>query len=82
MFPKLYFPGYNPREVILSALLRTGQQAPFYIFITFVLAYGSATLGLDQGFMLNTTFVAAAISCFTFPFRVTSPISSDESASI
>jgi metabolite-proton symporter len=58
----------NPREVILSALLRTGQQAPFYIFITFVLTYGSATLGLDQGFMLNTTLVAAAISCFTVPF--------------
>jgi MFS family permease len=57
-----------PREVILSALLRTGQQAPFYIFITFVLTYGSATLGLDQGFMLNTTLVAAAISCFTVPF--------------
>jgi metabolite-proton symporter len=57
----------NPREVVLSALLRTGQQAPFYIFITFVLTYGAAHLGLDQGFMLNATLVAAAISCLTVP---------------
>ncbi len=28
------------REIILSALLRSGEQAPFYIFTTFILAYG------------------------------------------
>ena len=29
----------NWREVILTCLLRTGQQAPFYIFWTYVLLY-------------------------------------------
>src|SRR5213082_49696 len=30
----------NWREVVLTCLLRTGQQAPFYVFWTFVLSYG------------------------------------------
>jgi MFS family permease len=30
------------REVVLSALSRLGQLAPFYIFNTFVLTYGTA----------------------------------------
>jgi MFS family permease len=29
----------QPREIILSALLRMGQQAPFYIFTAFIFAY-------------------------------------------
>src|SRR5205823_9538088 len=31
---------YYWREIILSALLRSAEQAPFYIFTTFILAYG------------------------------------------
>jgi len=38
----------NPREIILSALLRMSEQAPFYIFTAFVLAYGTETLGLSK----------------------------------
>ena len=32
----------QPREIILSALLRMSEQAPFYIFTAFVFAYTSA----------------------------------------
>ena len=35
----------NWRQVILTCLLRTGQQAPFYIFWTYVLLYATNTLG-------------------------------------
>ena len=34
----------QPREIILSALLRMAEQAPFYIFTAFVFAYGVGTL--------------------------------------
>ncbi len=35
----------NWREIILTALVRSGEQAPFYIFTTFVLTYGTRRSG-------------------------------------
>jgi MFS family permease len=58
----------NPREIILSALLRMSEQAPFYIFTAFVLAYGTETLGFSKGFITNSVMVAAALSLFSVPF--------------
>ena len=34
----------HPKEIILSALARMAEQAPFYIFTAFVFSYGTATL--------------------------------------
>jgi MFS family permease len=31
----------QPREIVLSALLRMGEQAPFYIFTAFVFVYAT-----------------------------------------
>jgi metabolite-proton symporter len=58
----------NPREIVLSALLRMSEQAPFYIFTAFVLAYGTETLGFSKNFMTNSVMVAAAVSLFSVPF--------------
>jgi metabolite-proton symporter len=58
----------NPREIILSALIRMAEQAPFYIFTAFVLSYGTAELGFEDQFLTNSVAVAALISCFTVPF--------------
>jgi MFS family permease len=55
------------REVILSALLRTGQQAPFYVFTVWVLSYGSGVLGFARGDLLSAVLVAAAVSTVTIP---------------
>jgi MFS family permease len=55
------------REVILTCLLRTGQQAPFYIFVTFVLTYATKTLGFTSQDILNDVLVASAVSLFTVP---------------
>jgi MFS family permease len=44
------------------------EQAPFYLFITFVLTYGTEKLGLDRGDLLNDTLVAAAIGLVSVPF--------------
>jgi MFS family permease len=58
----------NPREIILSALLRMSEQMPFYIFTVFVLAYGTEDLGFSKGFMTNSVMAAAALSLVMVPF--------------
>src|SRR5262245_3922023 len=34
----------QPKEIVLTALCRMGEQAPFYVFTAFVFAYGTGTL--------------------------------------
>jgi len=57
----------NPKEILLSALVRCSEQAPFYIFTAFVLSYGTETLKLDKNFMLYAVMAAAALSLFNIP---------------
>jgi metabolite-proton symporter len=57
----------QPREIILSALVRMSEQAPFYLFITFVLTYGTKQLKLVRGDLLDYTLVAAAVGCVSVP---------------
>jgi MFS family permease len=57
----------QPREVLTSAFVRMSEQAPFYLFITFVLTYGTTKLGLIRGDLLNYTLVAAAVGVITVP---------------
>ena len=54
------------REVILTALVRTGQQAPFYIFSTWVLTYATG-LGYARHDVVPAVLIAAAISMVTIP---------------
>ena len=58
----------HPREILTSAFVRMSEQAPFYLFITFVLTYGTKHLKLEKGELLNDTLVAAAIGLFSVPF--------------
>jgi len=57
----------NWREVLVTALVRTGQQAPFYIFTTYVLTYATRTLHLNQGIVLNFVMLQALLSLATIP---------------
>src|SRR6516164_6430649 len=57
----------QPREIILSALLRMGQQAPFYIFTAFVFAYGTGTLKMSRDLILSAVLVASCVSFITIP---------------
>jgi MFS family permease len=56
------------REVVLTALLRTGQQTPFYIFTTYVLTYATQQLGLARATVLNLVMVQAMVSMCLIPF--------------
>jgi metabolite-proton symporter len=57
----------QPRAIATSAFVRLAEQAPFYLFITFVLAYGTEQLGLERNDLLNNTLVAAAVGFVSVP---------------
>ena len=57
----------QPREIILSALLRMSEQAPFYIFTAFVFAYTVGTLKMPRNFILSAVMVAAVIEFLAIP---------------
>ena len=57
----------HPREVILTALLRTGQQAPFYVFTTWVLTYTTRATAFSAARHGHRGLVAAAVSMVTIP---------------
>jgi MFS family permease len=57
----------QPREIILSALLRMAEQAPFYIFTAFVFAYGVGTLKMPRDLILAAVLAASCVSFITIP---------------
>ena len=56
------------RQVLTSAFVRMSEQAPFYLFVTFVLTYGTTQLKLTRDSLLNATLIAAAIGLVSVPF--------------
>ena len=57
----------QPKEIILSALLRMAEQAPFYIFTAFIFAYAVGTLHMPRDFILTAVLVASCVSFITIP---------------
>jgi MFS family permease len=57
----------QPKEIILSALLRMSEQAPFYVFTAFVFSYAVGTLHMSRNFILTAVLAAACVSFFTIP---------------
>jgi MFS family permease len=55
----------NWREIVLTALLRSGQQVPFYVFTTYVITYGTQELGFSRGTILNLVMIQAMVSTMT-----------------
>src|SRR5947208_4855475 len=51
----------QPKEIVLSALVRMGEQAPFYIFTAFIFAYGVNTLKVSQDFLLTAVLAASVL---------------------
>ena len=54
-------------EILLSAGARFTEQAPFYLFTTFVITYVTITLGLSKTLVLNAIAIAAVVELFTIP---------------
>jgi MFS family permease len=57
----------QPKLVILTALARTGQQGPFYIFAAFVFTYGTTMLHSSRNLLLAAVMVATMFSAVTTP---------------
>jgi len=57
----------QPKEIILSALARMAEQAPFYIFTAFVFSYATGQLHVTRDFVLGAVLCASFVSFFTIP---------------
>src|SRR6202142_2998177 len=57
----------HPKQIVLSALLRMSEQAPFYIFTAFIFAYAVGTLHMSRNLILTAVLVAACVSFITIP---------------
>jgi metabolite-proton symporter len=55
------------RDILLAAFVRLSEQAPFYLFITFVLTYGTKQLQLERDNLLTDTLIAAAVGLVSVP---------------
>ena len=57
----------QPREIILAALARMAEQAPAYIYLAFVFAYGTQVLHQSRDFLLESLICAGLVSFVTIP---------------
>ena len=57
----------QPREVILSALLRMAEQTPGYIFNAFVLTYGTLVVGASRDLLLSGLVAMTFLGFLTAP---------------
>lgn len=56
------------REILLAAGTRITEQSCFYLFSTYIIAYGRSALRVEERWILWSVNVAAAIEFFTIPF--------------
>lgn len=59
---------YQWRDVLKALFVRTAEQAPFYLFTSFVLVYGTQQLKLERADLLLYLIVAALIGIVSVPF--------------
>jgi MFS family permease len=57
----------QPKQIILSALARTVEQAPAYIYLAFVFAYGTQVLHTSRDFLLSAVIGGCLLSVVATP---------------
>ena len=57
----------QPKEIILSALAKTGEIAPAYIYLAFVFAYGAQVLHTPRNFLLSAVIAGCLLSFVITP---------------
>src|SRR5499427_7347521 len=57
----------QPKQIILAALARMGEQAPGSIYHAFVFTYGLTVLHSSRDFLLTALITSQALSCLTIP---------------
>jgi MFS family permease len=57
----------QPKQIILSALARMAEQAPAYIYFSFIFVYGRDVLHISRDFLLAAVLAAAALDTVGIP---------------
>lgn len=57
----------HPKTIALCALAGLGFQIPFYIFSTFIISYGTESLGLEREFIVNALLILPIVELFAIP---------------
>ncbi len=57
----------HPKQILLSAFARMGEQAPFYIFTAFIFTYATLHLNSPRDFVLTALLAASLLSFVTVP---------------
>jgi MFS family permease len=57
----------QPRQIILSALVRMAEQGPAYVFNAFVVSYGTLVLGASRNLLLSGLVAMTALGFITVP---------------
>ena len=57
----------QPTEIILTALARMAEQAPFYVFAAFIFTYGTAVLHSSRELLLTALLVGTGLSTIWLP---------------
>jgi MFS family permease len=57
----------QPKQIILAALARMAEQAPAYIYLAFVFAYGTQVLHASRNLLLTALIAAGLVSLVTIP---------------
>jgi MFS family permease len=58
----------HPKEIVLSALVRSSEQFPFYLLTTFALTYIVDDAGQTKNFALDAIAVAAVVELILIPY--------------
>jgi len=57
----------QPRQIILSALVRMAEQGPAYVFNAFVVSYGTLVLGASRNLLLSGLVAMTVLGFLTVP---------------
>lgn len=57
----------QPRILLLCTLVKVAEMVPVYVFIAFVFAYGTETLGFEGDFLTLSVAIAALIAAVAMP---------------
>ena len=57
----------QPKQIILSAFSRMGEQAPGYIYMAYLFTYGTVVLGASRDFLLVGLLVSAVLGLLWVP---------------
>jgi MFS family permease len=57
----------QPREVILTAFARMAEQAPGYLYITYIFTFGTTVLVASRDFLLSALIASTLLGAFWVP---------------